>query len=390
MAYKPYTLYKRPATKPGTFTYYVQFRDPNTGKRLAGRSTGQTTKAAAHTWATDQLRKGIITDKNNISFEAFVKDWWKWDRCSYIKKQLARGVSLSKGYCEGNRRNLQKYILPYFGKIKLRKLGPAIVEDFMMELREKPVNNGKCLSAKTVNNIINTLSVMLKEAHRLQYIPENPAANIGKLAEKPRSRSFLSKRELVSLFSESAIGNVWNSNLKHFTLNLLAASTAMRMGECQGLQIKNVHDSYVAITTAWKRQYGLEAPKNNSKRLIPIPTKTSQCLQKLIAEGPYSEDPDSFVFYGKNGSTPVDHKTITQQLHSAFVAIGITEEERRHRNITFHSWRHMVNSLFRNRIPDSKLRRIIGHRTPEMTENYTHFQLEDYSDVRQLQETLFA
>ena len=32
MAHKPFTLYKRPTTKPNKYVYYVQFRDSDTDK----------------------------------------------------------------------------------------------------------------------------------------------------------------------------------------------------------------------------------------------------------------------------------------------------------------------------------------------------------------------
>jgi integrase len=42
------------------------------------------------------------------------------------------------------------------------------------------------------------------------------------------------------------------------------------------------------------------------------------------------------------------------------------------RKITFHSWRHFLNSIGRGKVPDEKLRLMTGHRTKEMTDHYTH------------------
>jgi len=65
MAHKPFNLYKRPIKKSGKYIYYCMFYD-EAGNRMTAQSTGQTSKAAAETWAIDQLKKGLITTNENI------------------------------------------------------------------------------------------------------------------------------------------------------------------------------------------------------------------------------------------------------------------------------------------------------------------------------------
>ena len=77
-------------------------------------------------------------------------------------------------------------------------------------------------------------------------------------------------------------------------------------------------------------------------------------------------------------------------MYKAFEQIGITHQEREERNITFHSWRHFYNSLMRGKIHDAKLRRLTGHKTLEMTEHYTHFNITDFKDVLIIQEQFFS
>ncbi len=50
MSHKPFHLYKRPTTKNNKSIYYVQFYTDD-DHRMTARSTGQTSKAAAETWA---------------------------------------------------------------------------------------------------------------------------------------------------------------------------------------------------------------------------------------------------------------------------------------------------------------------------------------------------
>jgi integrase len=70
--------------------------------------------------------------------------------------------------------------------------------------------------------------------------------------------------------------------------------------------------------------------------------------------------------------------------------IGINEEKRKARAITFHSWRHFLNSVIRGRVPDEKLRLMTGHQTEKMTENYTHLLEEYYTEIWKVQKDVFG
>ncbi|MBA7550164.1 hypothetical protein ES705_42672 [subsurface metagenome] len=161
------------------------------------------------------------------------------------------------------------------------------------------------------------------------------------------------------------------------------------MGECQGLQNQFVYEGYVDVKNTWIRKYGLkDEPKKGSKRKIPIPSKTQSYLNEIISMSPYT-DPEDLVFWGLDARRPLGSKIILNTLYKAFVNIKITEEDRRQRNITFHSWRHFYNSFLRGKVPDVKLQRLTGHRTQEMTDLYTSFRVEDFKDVLKIQEEFF-
>jgi len=68
--HKKFHLYKR-KTKKG-IVYYVKFYDEY-GNRMIGKSTGQTSKAAAETWAFEQLKKGIVPSQKDISFGKYTE-----------------------------------------------------------------------------------------------------------------------------------------------------------------------------------------------------------------------------------------------------------------------------------------------------------------------------
>ena len=96
------------------------------------------------------------------------------------------------------------------------------------------------------------------------------------------------------------------------------------------------------------------------------------------------------MFYGSSGERPIENKDVYDALYLAFENIGISAEERKTRNITFHSWRHLYNSFLRGKIPDSKLQRLTGHQTKEMIEHYTTWSPDDFQEVVQIQEERFS
>ena len=69
--------------------------------------------------------------------------------------------------------------------------------------------------------------------------------------------------------------------------------------------------------------------------------------------------------------------------------IGITEDERRAANVTFHSLRHFANSLYINAgLPLLRVQALIGHQSAEMSKRYYH-ELDDGADIRAIQDSLF-
>jgi len=387
MAHKPYHLHKRVTTKPGKYIYYVQFYD-DSGKRLNAISTGQTSRAAAEVWAFDHLKKGTIPVRNYLTFGNYAEDWWIWDKCKYIEGKLARGGYCSRSYANTMRTYLDQHILPYFKNIKLQTLTHDLINNWVLDLRNKPGRGGNPLSPTTINHCLTCLKIMLKEAVTRGLLSRNPACFVGGLKEIPKTKSILELEEVRELFDRKNIYSVWSNDLLHYALNLLAASSGVRMGEAQALQIRNVRTNYIEIEYSWDRKYGLIPPKWQSQRSIPIPSKTSDCLFELIDKSPYRSS-DDLIFWGFDRNTPIRNELILRSLYRALNIIGISPEERSRRNITFHSWRHFYNSVMRGKIHDYKLQKLTGHRTNEMTEHYTHFRLEDFNDVREIQENIF-
>jgi integrase len=206
---------------------------------------------------------------------------------------------------------------------------------------------------------------MLGEAARLGYIPKNPCDSVKPLKKNQKERDILTKDEVEKLFDEINRESIWDNSLNR-TANLLAASSGMRLGEVQGLQVEDVFDTYVQVRHNLERGgFGIKDTKTHHERSIPLPHYVLRELKNLT-KGKTS----GFVFSLDGGKNVVAYTTITRSFFGALYAIGISEKERKKRNITFHGWRHYFNSRLRAAgIADSKIQMLTGHKTLAMTEH---------------------
>lgn len=381
---KKFYLYKRQLKKG--YIYYVQYVDEY-GILLPGRSTGQTSKAAAEAWANTQLQKGLISSEKNVAFSVYAKDWWIWDTCDYVRYKLAMRRKLSRRYIDEMRRLLLNHILPFFGKYKVSNITRELIKRWIIVMDNKMGRNGT-LSPSTINQSITCLRIMLDWALENGYIKGNPIAKNLRIDEITQERGIMTLEEVKQLFSDEAISIIWQGNLRNYVASLLSVSTGMREGEILGLQRGNIFENHILIMHSWSKSYGLTEPKWGGVRPVPIPIKTSKYLHGYIEQSPYQESKD-LVFHGREPNRPIDDKTLIRAFYRALEKMGVSDEERKKRNITFHSMRHTFNSIMRGKIHDSKLTRITGHRTDRMLEYYTHFSIDDFKDVLNIQDQLF-
>ncbi len=385
-AKRPYSIQKRPTNKKNRSVYYVQFRDPETSRYLTAVSSGKSSKSEAQNWADEQIRSGkvIASDKKGMLLETYSRDFWDWDRSAYVKGKLARGQRIGRTHVEKSAGFMERFVIPEFKGRPLSSIKAGDIEAWMLALKEKG-----SLKPKSINLVYMAFRTVLKEAFRLGYIPVDPSSNIGMLATDKVKRDVLSIAEAKKLFSIDTLQSAWKGNVKLFAANLLAASTGMREGELRGLQIKNVHDAYIDVVNSWEQGHGLKGAKWGSERRVTIPESVSKLLKTMIEASPYREQED-LVFYGEARDTPLHSRAFINSLYAALEAIGIDGDQRKTRNLTFHSWRHFLNSIARGRVPDEKVRLMTGHRTEQMTEHYTHLLEEDYSAIREMQDDVFG
>ncbi len=385
MALKSFHLHKRPTTKKNKSIYYVQFID-ETGRRLTARSTGQTSRGAAERWAVEQLQKGNYSNQKDITFAKYAENWWVWNECKYIRVQLARGKKLSQRYADEMRSLLKNYMLPFFGRYRLKMINRSLGDDWLIWLHENPGVSGRHLSVTTINRCYACFRIMMNQARKWGYISEVPIDEDMIQKGKQKERGILKMDEIKLLFTDDSLENIWDNQLKYFVGNMLPLVTGMRQGEVLALLVKNVHEDYVDVLHSWSKKYGLGPPKWGSERQIPIPSKSVKYIKQLIEL--FALGPNHFVFCSSDKNKPLDGKTLLRALYNALDNIGIDAQQRKERGLVYHSWRHTFTTMMRSRIADVKLKLLTGHTNIKTMDGYTH--IDSFQDVRQVQEEYFG
>lgn len=168
MAHKPFILLKRPTTKPARFIYYCKFRD-NFGNLLTPRSTGQSSRSAAEQWAYLNRNKFVNTPGKDMSFEKYAETWWIWDKCPYVQNRIRNKGNLSIRYVDEMRGLLDRNILHYFKKYKLRQISIPIVENWLNELSKKIGKSGQPLSSSTILRSYACMRIMMTLLSSVNY-----------------------------------------------------------------------------------------------------------------------------------------------------------------------------------------------------------------------------
>jgi integrase len=372
-----YILYRRAIGGKGGRVYYAAFWDEERHDYVR-RSTGQTAKAMADAQARKWLAEGLPL-RDSQTFLGYLLGFWQPDS-PYLRRKAARGRVLSAAYLRNGRSAIEQHVKPFMeaqglSRLPLAKATAGILEDLVLHLQESG------LGASRANSILNAVAVPLAEAVRLGLLLRNPATSVERLPDRPPIREILSLGEVRAFFALP-----WQDP-RLLAASLTAATTGLRLGEIRGLQAEDLQPGYLRVRHNWQDGEGLKAPKWGSSRDVPLPTRTEDALRELAAANPWG---DGFVFCGSRRGYPPDRKTLTKGFTDGLGRIGITEEERRRRQLTFHSWRHFYNSMLRGRLPDHVLRALTGHRSEAMTERYTELTDEQRKAAAALSSRLFA
>ena len=386
--HEPFTVFPRTLSSGRVVWYYRAYDESRPQNRTPAYSTGATTKTSARAHCRKLQDRGELIPEPGgprtgpPSFGAFARDFWTWGHSPYIEARLRfsdpQQPAVSRRHADDMASVLRQHVMPAFGRRRLDSITPTQVETFALRLRDGG------LSGKRVNNVVSCLRTILAEAHRAGLLAFDPMRKgvIRAVGTVPKERGRLTLDEVARLFDEEAISTAWKGHLLYRAVNLTAAATGMRQGEILAVRDEDVRDDHVHVAHSWSPRYGLGPTKTRQVRDVPLPPRMLQAIAPFCGTG-------GFVFSMNGGDSPCTGNRATEALYTGLAAIGVTD--RAERNVTFHSWRHWLNTVLRARgVPDDLIRRVVGHGTAAMTDRYTVYLAEDFHAVATAQQEVFA
>ncbi len=365
---KPFSLHKRGKI------WYAQLKLPD-GSFSNARSTGERARGRAETWCVEQLKAGQVVVRTSDSFRTFAQDFFAWDG-GWATDKRASGKRISPRHCDERGALLLNHILPAFGNYKLAEIDRGAIKLFRNKLHKDGLSGG------SINKILSVLKAILTAAEENSLIRAVP--RIDRAADQPKSRGILSVDEVRRLFSIP-----WEDQ-RAYVCNRIAACTGLRRGELLALTVGDVRGNYLSISRSYdERSREMNTTtKTGRARTVIVPPIVRQEIESLINSSPW-EGPSAFLFYSSLADKPMEGSFAVDAFYAALDKIGISEAERKARNITFHSHRHFVNSILINaRVPLQRVQMITGHLTNEMTQRYYHAE-DNLCDILAIQEELF-
>ena len=330
------TIRKKIVKKNGQEYVYWEARctvgyDLGTGKQIQRSITGKTQKEVSQklremTMAVD---KGTYQAPSKLTVGEWLDIW---------QKDYLGDVKASTAYLYG--RNIDLYIIPHIGAVKLEALTAPIVQRLYNDLLNPTGEDIKPLSAKTVRNVHGVLHKALQQAVQVGYLRTNPAD-----ACKPPRAAKKEMRPLdenqLSAFLKAIQGHPYEYLYK------ITLFTGLREGEVLGLtwDCLDLERGTLIVKQQIQKErkkggeYYFDSPKNSKSRVLSLAPSVVQLfrLQKIrqntmrVEAGDKWEE-NNLVFTRANGGY-FSSRTAYNSFKRVVEAIGAPD-------VRFHDMRH--------------------------------------------------
>jgi integrase len=276
-----------------SWSYVIRVPDPATGvtkpRWVGGFATEQEAKAARDE-ARVQARRGEYVSRSASTVAAYLAEWVEAHATTVKPKTLA-----------GYRHDIDHYIVPRIGRMRLQALRPAVISKLYRDLSEHGSRDGGPLSVSTVSHIHRTLRKALADAR----------------SKRPKHAS----TEPAQIWTVEQLGAFLDAARSHrlFAFYRLAAYTGARRGELLYLRWAAVNLDSAEVTfggsTAVIRGQRIEgSTKGGRSRTVSLDRdsgtvlrdyRRQQAEERLAARSAWTDN-DGLVLppAGANRSTP--------------------------------------------------------------------------------------
>jgi len=301
----------------------------------------------------------------------YAENFWKFGSKYIEDKEYLEKKKLSLNYILCNQCKIKNkaMVFPGFQGLKVSELTKDLIRDWMLFLSK----NGS--SGDDVNKSVKALRVPVKRAYDYDLIPVYPFAGISKAAHTERRRGILTLKEIQTLL-DTPIKDV-RSRLAIY----LPIICSMRIGEVRGLKWGDISNRMIYINNNWQDKEGLKDCKWDSSGYVPMPNVVSDLLNELYKIAPLNGDND-YVMSIKP-YMPLHKDTIWKMFKKELLSIGIDEDERKKRNIVYHSMRHDFVIFCRAiGLSDFEIRMLARWKDDKQLQRYgDHIEAIDYKNI---------
>ena len=304
----------------------------------------------------------------------FLRNFWTPEKSEYIKNKRAHNKSIGDYHCKEMYNMVNRYWLPFFGEdFTVGELTEQYLEDFLQELA-----NFRHLKGATINHARTCGATALKWLKNKKIIHSDPMANVEAFSKSDATqRGIPTEEEIRKLYNHT-----WDSEVNYLAFNLSAFS-GLRPGEISGLQVCDVDidKDLLTIRHSWHRTNYLKSTKTNLVRKVPVAHDICIRLLAQAQRNPIASE-NSFIFWSKaNDYNPYLPQYYDDGFFEALHEIGISETERKERNIDFYSLRHFCATYLANMTDMRNVQAVLGHTTPAMTQHYANHMTDEHFDA---------
>ena len=299
-----------------------------------------------------------------------LSNFWDFENSEYVKKRIARGYDIKQRNCKEKLGIVKRYWAKYFDADRtVQSLTSRELDDFLMYLRTE-----KNLSADTVNKTMTAGNMAFEFLIKEGLITSNPLSSVERFKVNAKKRGIPTETEMKKLME---LNWDWTDSVNKLAFKV-AALFGLRAGEISGLQVCDIdaNADLLYIRHSWNDTDKLKDTKNGDDRIIPIEHGVALELLMNARRNPDYSD-TSFVFWSpKVAGQPMWPSSFEDDFYLAMQKIGISEEQRKERNIVFHSLRHYCATQIAQRASLEIAMKILGHRTEEMTRLYSEHETQ--------------
>ena len=315
-----------------------------------------------------------VTSKKQLNNERiklceYLDYFWNYDKSEFIARYIAHGNHITKGHTKNMQSLVKNYWLPYFGEdTYVDELDKVMLDDFFFYLYRE-----KNLAGATVNKAINCGSRAMRYLFDNKKIGENPMAGVERFNPQTIERGIPTESEVRALLDLD-----WPNRVDKLAFKL-GIFCGLRAGEVSGLRVcdLDLQADIIHVKHSWSDNDGLKSPKNSDVRDLPIDHETLMELYALAQENPQFSDL-SFVFWSPvKPEQPFWRSYYIDGLCEALELIGVSEVQRKERNIVFHSLRHFCATILAQRTDMKMVQAFMGHRTEAMSRHYSDHETQE-------------